>query len=160
MASVNRRGFTAGPGSRAKSLSTPQTSPSQQQLSTTRKRNFDTSQITKNELSSPTVPKRRKLTNTPTSTTRNKAEVIDLTGDDDDVEIATPSKRKNTKAKANQDEEKRLRMFRKSAPLTYLEKLHRAQTQRYEPIKYCDALLTGEECSSSIAEEAERRKLP
>lgn len=76
--------------------------------------------------------KRRKLTNTPTSTLCGKAVVIDLTGDDDDVEvdIVTPSKKRKPKAKTGQDEEKRLRMFRKSAPATYLDKLYRAETQR------------------------------
>jgi len=57
--------------------------------------------------------------------------VIDLTGDDEDgLEISTPSKKKRSKAKAGQDEEKRLKMYRKSAPLSYFDKLHRAQTQR------------------------------
>lgn len=82
----------------------------------------------------PIAMKRRKVTNTPTSTPCGKAVVIDLTGDDDDdneIDIITPSKKRKSKAKTGQDEEKRLRTFRKTAPSTYLDKLYRAETQRY-----------------------------
>jgi len=131
MAAIDRRRVTTSIGSKNKSMTTPHTSPASQKLSTNRKRKPDVNQPTKDEPTSPIMTKRRKVTNTPTSTSRGKAKVIDLTGDDgDDVEIVTPSKRKKPKAHSGQDEEKRLKMFRKSAPLTYLDKLHRAQTQR------------------------------
>lgn len=131
MASVNQRGSTMSASSKYKPSSTPQTSPASQKLSTNRKRKCDANQLTKTGPTSPTVPKRRKVINTPTSTPRGKAKVIDLTGDDEDnLEIVTPSKRRRSKAKTGQDEEKRLKMFRKSAPLSYLDKLNRAQTQR------------------------------
>lgn len=135
MALFNQRGATTSTGSKTKSITTPQTSPASQKLSTNRKRKFDPNQSTKNEPTSPTVTKRGRVTNTLTSTPkskpRGKATVIDLTGDDeDDLVISTPSKKKRSKAKAGQDEEKRLKMFRKSAPLSYFDKLHRAQTQR------------------------------
>lgn len=63
------------------------------------------------------------------------ADVVDLT----DVEpkaksTATAKARKSTEGKAKADEpapERRLKMFRKHAPKTYLEKLQRARTQRY-----------------------------
>lgn len=62
--------------------------------------------------------------------------MIDLTGDDgDDIQIVTPSKRKKSKATSSTDEEKRLKIFRKSAPSSYMDKLHRAQTQRYLNIR-------------------------
>lgn len=52
---------------------------------------------------------------------------------DDTISGSPPSKKRKTKSEAfdmPEDEEKRLRVFRKKAPLSYLEKLERATSQR------------------------------
>ena len=74
------------------------------------------------------LTKKRKRTATSTP-----SKLVDLTNDDDAREVASPSKKKKKAAtpKKATDEEKRLRRFRQHAPSTYLEKLHRATTQRY-----------------------------
>ena len=81
---------------------------------------------------SSTKKRKRTATSTPSKT---KTQVIDLTGDD--VEIASPSKKKKRKVARldksptkGKTEEKRLKRFRDHAPGSFLEKLHRATTQR------------------------------
>ena len=67
----------------------------------------------------------------------DKVHVVDLTRDDSeaDRDLATTPKKKKMKAPSKgQSEEKRLRVFRKKAPLSYLEKLERATGQRYPPL--------------------------
>lgn len=59
--------------------------------------------------------------------------VVNLTGDDKDTNMgsATTPKKRNTKVSDHgPGEEKRLKIFRKKAPLSYLEKLERATGQR------------------------------
>ncbi|MCJ1388772.1 hypothetical protein MMC18_001622 [Xylographa bjoerkii] len=70
--------------------------------------------------------KRRRTATTPTS----KSSVIDLTSEGDDSVVTTAKKRKTASPRKGQDEEKRLKMFRKHPPQSYLEKLNRAAEQR------------------------------
>ncbi|KAI9874879.1 MAG: hypothetical protein M1830_009183 [Pleopsidium flavum] len=141
MASVTVGGRTTPSGSRIKSTTATPTSQTSQKLPANRKRKSDAPlpfKAGKNEdyatssTASPSTVKRRKTITTPASTPGGKAKLTDLTGDDDEeFEIVTPSKKKRTKTAApGQDEEKRLKMFRNKAPLSYLEKLNRALTQR------------------------------
>ena len=63
----------------------------------------------------------------------DKAPVVHLTEGDSEANIdhaATPKKIKTKASLKGQDEEKRLKIFRKKAPLSYLEKLERARGQR------------------------------
>jgi len=146
MASMTIRGRTTPSGSKTKSTTGMQTSPTSQKPPANRKRKSDRAPLsaagknadyTTSPSASPSTVKRRKTTTTSASTLGGKVKLIDLTGDDDEeVEIVTPPKKKRSKAAAtSQDEEKRLKMFRKKAPLSYLEKLNRALTQRYDQIE-------------------------
>jgi len=56
--------------------------------------------------------------------------VADHANDDDAQAASSPPKKKKATPR-KKDEEKRLRRFRQKAPESYLEKLHRATTQRY-----------------------------
>lgn len=56
--------------------------------------------------------------------------LVDLTNDDDAQASSSPSKKKKATPR-KKDEEKRLRRFRQKAPGSFLEKLHRATTQRH-----------------------------
>ena len=71
--------------------------------------------------------KKRKRTATPTP-----SKIIDLTEEYDGQENSSPIKKKKKPStpKKAKDQEKRLRRFRSHAPSTYLDKLHRATTQR------------------------------
>jgi len=76
-------------------------------------------------------PNSKKRKRTATSTPSKTA--IDLTNDYDGQDSPTSSKKKKAATpRKSKDEEKRLRRFRQKAPSTYLEKLHRATTQRYD----------------------------
>ncbi|MCJ1452668.1 hypothetical protein MMC28_003011 [Mycoblastus sanguinarius] len=66
----------------------------------------------------------------PASSTPTKGNVVDLTEDGDDQAVSASPNRKKASPRKAQDVEKRLRKFRHYAPQTYLEKLHRATTQR------------------------------
>lgn len=77
--------------------------------------------------------KKRKKPSGSLSAPHHEVPVVDLTGDDKDENLgsARTSRKRNTKASSHEpDEEKRLKMFRKKAPLSYLEKLERATGQR------------------------------
>ena len=76
--------------------------------------------------------KRRRTATIPTSS----SSVIDLTREDDEVMAINLKKKKTTSPRKGQDEEKRLKLFRKHPPQSYLEKLNRASGQR------CDTLLS------------------
>lgn len=69
------------------------------------------------------------------NTQRAPVEVIDLTGDAPEPEPEPKPKKQKQAPKARKaeksQEERRLKMFRKHAPQTYLEKLARATSQRY-----------------------------
>ena len=69
--------------------------------------------------------KRRRTTITPSF-----SNIIDLTNDDDEVAISSSKKKKTSSPRRGKDGEKRLKMFRKQAPQSYLEKLNRALGQR------------------------------
>ncbi|MCJ1279736.1 hypothetical protein MMC21_007560 [Puttea exsequens] len=76
-------------------------------------------------------PTKKRKGNVTTKSTTPKKQVIDLTAADDVSTQASPSKKgKKATSKKAKDEEKRLRRFRDNAPSSYLEKLHRATTQR------------------------------
>ncbi|RDW91472.1 RING finger protein Znf1 [Coleophoma crateriformis] len=60
---------------------------------------------------------------------KRKREIIDLTGDSEDEGQPSPSPATSQKRR-NQSDEKRLRVFRKNAPKTYLDRLARVRTQR------------------------------
>ena len=164
MASINQKRSLTSASSKVKSMSTAQTAPASPKQLTDRKRKSEAIPNPKNGPTSPSVAKRRKVSGTPKSARTGKATIIDLTGDDeDDVEIATPSRKKKAKAKTGQDEEKRLKMFRTRAPLSYLDKLHRAQTQRYGTSVNCQVSIANKKCEGClllIAQEAELKKLP
>lgn len=87
----------------------------------------------------PTTPLKKRLRNaaikTPTVVDGGKKlAVVDLTQEDGDEFVPkSAKKRKTASSSKDKDEEKRLRIFRKHAPKTYLEKLSRAQGQRYVP---------------------------
>lgn len=89
--------------------------------------------------SSPTTPVKKRLRNVATIPPAivdggKKSAVVDLTqSDGDELIIKSAKKRKTVSPSRDKDEEKRLRIFRKHAPKTYLEKLSRAQEQRYRP---------------------------
>lgn len=77
--------------------------------------------------------RKRKKTSDPLPSPHHKVSFVDLTGDDKEANLgsATTPKKRKIKARANgSHEEKRLKMFRKKAPLSYLEKLERATGQR------------------------------
>ena len=85
--------------------------------------------------SSSETTRKRKRPSDPISTPPGKANapIVDLTAENDeaDAELATALKKRKTKASPKgHNEEKRLRMFRKKAPLSYVEKLERAMGQR------------------------------
>ena len=85
----------------------------------------------KDELTSVSGPTTRKRTRDATAAP-SKAEkpVIDLTAEEE-AESAKPSpKKKKASPQKAKDTEKRLKRFRDHAPGSYLEKLHRATTQR------------------------------
>jgi hypothetical protein len=63
------------------------------------------------------------------SISSSKRKVIDLDEDEYLNNMATPSPSKRVK---KEHEEKRLKLFRKKAPQSFLEKLERAQTQRQD----------------------------
>ncbi|MCJ1433639.1 hypothetical protein MMC27_003002 [Xylographa pallens] len=74
------------------------------------------------------TPTRKRRRTAPTPTSRDSP--IDLTnGDDGSVEISA-KKRKTASPRKSKDEEKRMRIFRKHPPQSYLEKLKRALEQR------------------------------
>ena len=87
--------------------------------------------LQKDELASASLPMTRKRKRDATAAS-SKAEkpIMDLMAEEE-AELAKPSprKKKATPKKAK-DNEKRLRRFRDHAPASYLEKLHRATTQR------------------------------
>ena len=60
----------------------------------------------------------------------SKKRPIDLSADEEGVERPQKSTKQSTRRKANA-EEKRLRVFRKQPPRSYLERLERALSQRY-----------------------------
>ena len=62
--------------------------------------------------------------------TPGKRMFIDLTTEDQDLESPVSKKRKPVTPRKSKDEEKRLKVFRKQAPQSYLEKLSRALAQR------------------------------
>ena len=83
------------------------------------------------ELASASVPTTRKRKRNATAApSKTEKPAMDLMAEEE-AELAKPSstKKKATPQKAK-DNEKRLRRFRQHAPASYLEKLHRATTQR------------------------------
>ena len=62
--------------------------------------------------------------------TSGKRTFIDLTAEDEDFETSVSKKRKPVTPRKSKEEEKRLKVFRKQAPQSYLEKLSRALGQR------------------------------
>ena len=62
--------------------------------------------------------------------TPGKRTYIDLTTEDQDFEAPVTKKRKPGTPRKSKDEEKRLKVFRKQPPQSYLEKLSRALGQR------------------------------
>ena len=76
---------------------------------------------------SPATPSRKRTRGT--TTPRNKIPIVDPTQDEEDAG-SSHKKRKTVFPGKAKDEEKRLKMFRKYAPKSYLEKLSRAQGQR------------------------------
>ena len=86
------------------------------------------------------TPTRKRRGRAPTSTNRDFP--IYLTNEDDDLIVKRAKKRKTASPRKGKDEEKRMRMFRKHPPQSYLEKLNRAIGQRYgtsRDIVLCDA---------------------
>lgn len=69
-------------------------------------------------------PTKKRKRNTPVKTMADSGNAHDLHA------ASSPSKKKKATTK-KPDEEKRLKRFRSKAPSSYLEKLHRATTQRY-----------------------------
>lgn len=98
-----------------------------------RKRGQKTPSETPNSSASRAFRRARITTTTATAVASDGTEVIDLTGPTPSP-LSTPKKRKqpSSDSPAAQKEEKRLRVFRKWAPQTYLLKLERARTQRYD----------------------------
>ena len=85
----------------------------------------------KDELASATLPMTRKRKRDATAAS-SKAEkpAMDLMAEEEaEITKPSPTKKKAVPKKAK-DNEKRLRRFRDHAPGSYLEKLHRATTQR------------------------------
>ena len=80
----------------------------------------------------PRTPRTTKRTRTRATVASDNVPVIDLTAPTPSPK-STSKKRKQTSGNspAGQQEEKRLRAFRKWAPKSYLLKLERARTQRY-----------------------------
>lgn len=79
------------------------------------------------------LSKKRKRPSGPVAAPPDKASVVYLTGGDSKENThlaATPKKIKTKASPKGQNEEKRLKIFRKKAPLSYLEKLERATGQR------------------------------
>ncbi|MCJ1380512.1 hypothetical protein MMC17_003620 [Xylographa soralifera] len=74
------------------------------------------------------TPTRKRRRGAPTSTSRDSP--IDLTNEDDDPLEISAKKRKTASPRKGKDEEKRMKMFRKHPPQSYLEKLNRALEQR------------------------------
>lgn len=68
---------------------------------------------------------KRKLNITPT-----RMEKAARVSHDDDEELGSSPMKKTRTPRKTKDEEKRLRVFRKRPPLSYLEKLNRATSQR------------------------------
>ena len=143
MASMTLRSQATPARKQSKSISSAQSSPTSQGLPGNRKRKVDqavspkaahTSNDTNSTPVSPSTTKRKRIMSDSTPTLSGKAKVIDLTADVGtevgDTEATTPSKKTKPKAKRAADEEKRPRSFRSRAPQAYLEKLHRATTQR------------------------------
>ena len=88
----------------------------------------------KDELASASGPMTRKRKRDATATpSKAQQPVVDLMAEEE-AEIAKPSEKKASPKKASpkkaKDDEKRLKRFRDHAPGLYLEKLHRATTQR------------------------------
>ncbi|MCJ1476629.1 hypothetical protein MMC13_005297 [Lambiella insularis] len=80
-------------------------------------------------ITEPQTPSRKRRRPTVASSTHES--LIDLTTNDEDEAIITNSKKRKTASpRKGKDEEKRLRVFRKQPPQSYLEKLSRAQSQR------------------------------
>lgn len=75
------------------------------------------------EMASPAKKKRKVV---PGSSFKKPIVVDDLS----EREVASPAKKKRTASKKSSEEEKRLRVFRKKAPLSYLDRLERATSQR------------------------------
>ena len=85
----------------------------------------------KDELASTSLPMTRKRKRDATEAS-SKAEkpVMDLMAEEEaEIAKSSPTKKKAI-PKMAKDKEKRLRRFRDHAPASYLEKLHRATTQR------------------------------
>ena len=85
----------------------------------------------KDELASASGPTTRKRKRDATAAL-SKAEkpVIDLTAEEEAGSAKPSPKKTNASPKKAKDTEKRLKRFRDHAPGSYLEKLHRATTQR------------------------------
>ena len=85
----------------------------------------------KDELASASVPMTRKRKRNATAAPSKAEKPVMGPMAEEEAETAKPSptKKKAASQKAK-DEEKRLRRFRDHAPASYLEKLHRATTQR------------------------------
>ncbi|KAI4141232.1 MAG: hypothetical protein LQ340_007690 [Diploschistes diacapsis] len=81
---------------------------------------------TKRRRIEPVVPARRPR--------RGGKNVVDLTAEyheNDEDEAATKPAKRKPRRKTGTDEEKRLRVWRKKAPQSYLQKLERATSQRH-----------------------------
>lgn len=119
--------------------------------SSTMTRDANTSVITKRKRATagetepevPAAPAKNARRKVDTSTGKKTVDVVDLTGNEPEVggSIVNPAKlaelKGSSKAKGKRQDdgdapERRLRVFRKHAPKTYLEKLDRARTQRYD----------------------------
>jgi hypothetical protein len=71
---------------------------------------------------------------------------IDLTHDPDESFGKEELSKKPSKVKKTDAGEKRLRVFRKHAPKSYLERYERAQSQRYGGFRGTKSWLTGTAC--------------
>ena len=84
--------------------------------------------------SSSIYERKRKSSSLATSSPGGKTPIIDLTGDDHEADIeitTTQKKRKLNSQRKGKGEEKRLKMFRKKPPVSYLERRERLLGQRY-----------------------------
>ncbi|MCJ1225447.1 hypothetical protein MMC12_002096 [Toensbergia leucococca] len=83
-------------------------------------------------ISTPTSSARKRKRNGPPSTQTGEISVLDSTREEDSYATPAPKKQKKKAPSSGhgQGEEKRLRMYRKHAPSSYLEKLRRATEQR------------------------------
>lgn len=123
-ASSSKTAPEASPYTRTRSKSKSATTPAQKSLSKTK--NWERLDEDLSILSSPA----------PKSVSRKRKTPLGTDGEGEmQAEVATPqssAKKRKMASPKKKDEEKRLRHFRSRAPGTYLQRLERARSQRYE----------------------------